>query len=216
MGSSIDGSFLVDRVRRPLKSWQTLCFDAFPHARRYFFTRPSQGRCWTCASEDTDHARALATLPAVLGGLGLESATRSAPAVYWAAWADSLPVFARCLADAEAARAPQQTEGWEPCPHWQAFQRPLTRKQVSVTGRVAGSSTRRVHATFSFATASCCQLCQPATARCSDRRRGRTQEHGSPIPSEAATTLSSDAMQLVSRWRLRMPLPIAGRISHNY
>ena len=135
MGSSIDGSFLVDRVRRPLRSWQTLCLDAFPHAD-IFFTRPSQGRCWTCASEDTDHARALATLPAVLGGLGLESVTRSAPAAYWAAWADSLPVLrarlpdwpeqclaedggadARCLADAEAARAPQQTEGWEPCPH---------------------------------------------------------------------------------------------------
>ena len=49
-----------------------------------------------------------------------------------------------------------------------------------MTGGMAGSSTRRVHAASSFATASCCHRCQPATERCSDRRRGRTQEHGSP------------------------------------
>ena len=41
--------------------------------------------------EDAHLARATAFLPAALGGLGLQSATRSAPAACWAAWADALP-----------------------------------------------------------------------------------------------------------------------------
>ena len=38
-------------------------------------------------------SRALATLPARHGGLGLRSATRTRPAAYWAAWMDALPVL---------------------------------------------------------------------------------------------------------------------------
>ena len=45
------------------------------------------------ASGEADGARKLATLPASLGGLGLSSAVRTAPAAYWAAWADALPVL---------------------------------------------------------------------------------------------------------------------------
>ena len=68
--------------------------------------------------------RAVAMLPASLGGLGLHSAVRTAPGAYWAAWADALavlqlrcPAFAdsctqslaaasgpRCLREAAAAR----------------------------------------------------------------------------------------------------------------
>ena len=36
--------------------------------------------------------RDLASLPCRLGGLGLRSATRGAPAAHWASWADSLPM----------------------------------------------------------------------------------------------------------------------------
>ena len=43
------------------------------------------------AEADVAHAQHVATLPAALGGLGLRSAIRTAPAAYWAAWADSLP-----------------------------------------------------------------------------------------------------------------------------
>ena len=37
-------------------------------------------------------ARRLALLPARSGGLGLQCAARTAPATYWAAWADALPL----------------------------------------------------------------------------------------------------------------------------
>ena len=52
---------------------------------------------------EADGARTLATVPASLGGLGLTSAVRTAPAAYWAAWADALPVLGeRAPALAEA------------------------------------------------------------------------------------------------------------------
>ncbi len=45
------------------------------------------------AGEDVDLARSLAQLPLRLGGLGLRSAARTAPAAHWASWADCLPMI---------------------------------------------------------------------------------------------------------------------------
>ena len=55
-----------------------------------------------CVETPVSAARRLALLPAHLGGLGLQCAARTAPAVCWAAWADVLPVPARCLAELAA------------------------------------------------------------------------------------------------------------------
>ena len=38
-------------------------------------------------------ARTIASLPIRMGGLGIRSATRMAPAAYWASWADALPML---------------------------------------------------------------------------------------------------------------------------
>ena len=38
-------------------------------------------------------ARTIASLPMRMGGLGIRSATRMAPAAYWASWADALPML---------------------------------------------------------------------------------------------------------------------------
>ena len=78
----------------------------------------------------------VAQLPLRLGGLGLRSAVTSAPAAYWASWADSLPVFQRqlpallevarleagvspalCLQAAAAAVAGLSSPSWRP-PTW--------------------------------------------------------------------------------------------------
>ena len=59
--------------------------------------------------DDAPHAWPIATLPAVLGGLGLQSAQRTAPAAYWAAWADALPVM-RARAPDLAARCREVLE----------------------------------------------------------------------------------------------------------
>ena len=52
--------------------------------------------------------RDIALLRASLGGVGLSQATRAAPAVYWAAWADALTVLRE--------RCP--VEGWTDVPDW--------------------------------------------------------------------------------------------------
>ena len=48
-------------------------------------TQPSGKRCRLVLEESP------LTMRPVLGGLGLQSAQRTAPAAYWAAWADALP-----------------------------------------------------------------------------------------------------------------------------
>ena len=85
-------------------------------------------------------ARQVAFLPAAAGGLGLASAERLAPAAYWAAWADALPVMlqrrpdaarrcahklalggvsaAPCLRAAAAAGDMLLAEGWVERPEW--------------------------------------------------------------------------------------------------
>ena len=42
------------------------------------------------STQEGDTAKKLSTLPLRLGGLGLRSAERTAPAAYWASWADAL------------------------------------------------------------------------------------------------------------------------------
>ena len=46
-------------------------------------------------TEGENDARKLSTLPMRLGGLGLRSAERCAPAAFWASWADALPMIAK-------------------------------------------------------------------------------------------------------------------------
>ena len=81
-----------------------------------------------------------ATLPLRSGGCGLRSAARTAPAAYWAAWADALSMLrarnarwadtfcaalqdsegqgAQCLREAAAAGAVLDSEGWVERPSW--------------------------------------------------------------------------------------------------
>ena len=53
---------------------------------------PLPERCWEAFSRKRNrHVRA--TLPTRMGGLGLRSAARCAPAAFWASWADSLKMI---------------------------------------------------------------------------------------------------------------------------
>ena len=72
-------------TQHPARRGAALCRDARPRNLR------------NCLGEEADPlaspAWAIATLPAVLGGLGLQSAVRTAPAAYWGAWADAAPTW---------------------------------------------------------------------------------------------------------------------------
>ena len=99
-----------------------------------------------CLGEQTAEAEplastawALAATPATHGGLGLQSAIRTAPAAYWGAWADTLGYWhvrqprlaSACvqalegggagrpaLCAAHAAANLLRSEGWQECPTW--------------------------------------------------------------------------------------------------
>ena len=112
------------------------------------FARAHDEGIWRCACDilqievaQTDIVRSIASLPLVLGGLGLRSAERVRSSAYWASWADCIPTidarhpavaesFVReleghphtpCLRAAqEAAWALEGVMGWSP-PSWFAI-----------------------------------------------------------------------------------------------
>ena len=151
-------------------------------------------------------ARLLAALPGALCGLGLQSAQLTAPAAYWAAWADALPALhtrvprsaasyvqlleaelgeaTHCLAEAANARrllldAPRGVRSLKaPAP-------PSQRTPAPETGRTVGNTMLRGPSPNTLANVWSCRPCRPVPVRCFALRRGRMPEHGSQLyPAE--------------------------------
>ena len=189
--------------------------------------------------EDADEqfARDLACLPASLGGLGLASAAHVAPAAYWAAWADALPVMAArlpafaaacvaalqqggagaaCLSHAASARTLLMTEGWDACPSWTAVAGGLRPDAEADTGLGEWPHGWQLHASRTRNSYYRDRVMLPSLTP--DRRallRSQSGPHSgawlTAIPGEPATTLFPPVMQVALRRRLRLPLPITAR-----
>lgn len=178
------------------------------------------------------HARRLAFLPAHQGGLGLLHAERIAPAAYWAAWADALPllrrrcpeVAARCvaelvagdspahsLAEASAAAAHLQAEGWRDCPAWPdllvAGPPPATAEAEPATWHHGWQRPAALVLHQSYRA----QLLAASVPSSQAMLRSQAGPHASAwlfaIPSEPATVLPPQHFHLAFRRRLRLPLP---------
>ena len=71
------------------------------------------------SESDRHRARAIASLPARLGGIGLRSALRTRSAAFWAGWADALPVLKSRVPDLARAALTQlergHQSGWATC-----------------------------------------------------------------------------------------------------
>ena len=186
---------------------------------------------------EAEQAWQLASLPAVHGGLGLPSAERTAPAAYWAAWMDALPVIrsrlpgaADCCSGsgskARRARFPTDvSSGSEKnllqkrrppaCPGWHGAYEGARQAATTLRCRPGRMASRL------------------AVSRGADSKpslsghyRDRVAVAGSAailsglatltrrgtrvcaVPSEPALTLAPQAMQLALR-RLRLPLPLS-------
>ena len=93
------------------------------------------------ARETDCHAARVSQLPLRLGGCGLRSALRTAPAAYWASWADTLPMVrarnpdlarsmlerlegsaeaTECVTAAVEAQRRVKAAGYDQCPEWRA------------------------------------------------------------------------------------------------
>ena len=189
---------------------------------------PGEGDAWAAA-------RSVAFLPPSLGGLGLLAAERVAPAAYWAAWADALPVLrqrypdaadrlvrelegapsAPCLHAAAEAAHQLTAEGWESRPDWESCARgadvPAAEGELGL-----GSPGWQRHAVLALHTSFRERTLLPALAPAA-----RTLLHSqsgphagmwlAAIPSDAASTLAPDLMHVAMRRRLRLPLPLTDR-----
>ena len=111
------------------------------------------GKRWSFAPHGHSRRRTCATCGDLIGsprrpGL-ISSAVRTAPAAYWAAWADALPELHK-----------RSAEGWHECLSWEAVgagARPLylthqPLAQPRATGHVDGSAVHRVFERFSSRT----------------------------------------------------------------
>ena len=186
------------------------------------------------AEADVAHAQHVATLPAALGGLGLRSAIRTAPAAYWAAWADALPELhkrspafaeactrllatdggcAPCLRSAVEARELLQAEGWHECPSWEAVgagARPprLTDQGLGDWPHGWQSCASRIRTSYFRERTLLPSLSPSACALLRSQSGPQAGAWLTAIPSEAACALPPQAMLLALRRRLRLPLPL--------
>ena len=197
-----DEETLLDQLHRlpDLQSaWLLLLYCCAPRAQHILRTVPPDQSAEYAAQHDdavwdtlrallgeaagplpaaADHialARSIGQLPGTMGGIGLTSAARIAPAAYWAAWADALPVMTARRPDAAAAAwpssLPDQQRGLHPC------DKPM---QLQINyGRAAGPDSRRGH---------------PASCTGAAFQRPTRNRHG--IPGVATTRCSRTAHPL--------------------
>ena len=177
------------------------------------------------ASDTTEAAllaRAVASLPAALGGLGLQSASRLAPAghpgqipghggaVATPSGRRQCPVPCRCGRSQTAS----DPEGWGDCPSWHDITGGLLAAPHAEAGLGDWPHSWQFHASRTRNLYYRDRVLLPTLPP--DHRallRSQSGPHAgswlAAIPGEAATTLSPEAMQVALRRRLRLPLPIA-------
>ena len=234
--------------------WLLLSMCASPRANHALRTLPpSESRGYAAAHDETiwetlqaclggaplddaPHAWPIATLPAVRGGLRLQSAQRTAPAAYWAAWADALPVmrarapdFARrceatlengasleapCLHEAVEARELLREAGWQACPTWRALlegARPPPADDARPGDWPHGWQMRASRILNTHFRERTLLPDMPASSQALLRSQAGPQAGAwlAAIPTKPATTLPPPAMQIALRRRLRQqPLPL--------
>ena len=185
-------------------------------------------------------ARAVAHLPLRLGGLGLRSAVRVAPAAYWASWADCLAmVRARhpglanlivqalegdtrepCLRELQQARAQVVMEGCTSCPGWQELamgarpQQPQDAEPGEPGEWPRGWQRAAAGARESFAREA--MLNGPlAISTQVALLRSQSGPCGGKVftvlPTSTLTTVPSAELRVLLLRRLHLPIPVAAR-----
>ena len=184
-------------------------------------------------------ARDVGFLPIRLGGLGLFAAERIAPAAYWAAWADALPVLAlrqpilaarcaaeltlgpesaaACLREAAASASELDRSGWQSRPGWavlaaNASEVPNLREREPGIPAPGWQHLVSLVVHTSFRAREVLPRLPPAGQAL---LRSQAGPHAgawlTAIPSEEGATLTPNLMHIALRRRLRLPLPPAAQ-----
>ena len=182
--------------------------------------------------------RRIAELPARMGGLGLRSTIRTAPAAYWASWADALEMTkarnpdltARILARLTAGTSPEdgclhelttcaellRREGFDNLPSWGALgdglrPPPLPQTQ-DPTDRTPGwqffASSSRENSARTDLLRSMCRSAQALLRSQSGPGASAALDAAPTCPS---CTMKAHQLQAWIRRRLRWPLPLTER-----
>ena len=237
-------------------AWLLLLYTAAPRAGHLLRTLPPSqsgeyarqhdSAVWSCLSfllGEPDPLPATAHdvgfLPIRLGGLGLFAAERIAPAAYWAAWADALPVLAlqqpilaarcaaeltlgpesaaACLREAAASASDLDRFGWQSRPGWavlaaNASEVPNLREREPGIPAHGWQHLASLVVHTSFRAREVLPRLPPAGQAL---LRPQAGPHAgawlTAIPSEEGATLTPNLMHIALRRRLRLPLPPAAQ-----
>ena len=237
-------------------AWLLLLYTAAPRAGHLLRTLPPSqsgeyarqhdSAVWSCLSfllGEPDPlpatARDVGFLPIRLGGLGLFAAERIAPAAYWAAWADALPVLAlrqpilaarcaaeltlgpesaaACLREAAASASELDRYGWQSRPGWavlaaNASEVPNLREREPGIPAHGWQHLASLVVHASFRAREILPRLPPAGQAL---LRSQAGPHAgawlTAIPSEEGATLTPNLMHIALRRRLRLPLPPAAQ-----
>ena len=184
-------------------------------------------------------ARRIATLPGRLGGLGLRSATRSAPGAFWASWVNVLPILldksptvaTTVLDELRNARGATTSIIRDlRSAAWQLEQHAAEQLPTWAEAAAGAEPPNKVRDTdidaADFDRGWQCHVCSYSEQyflehvvrpTCDDARRAMLlSQAGGPasawlraIPSDAAFTLSPLRFQVALRRRVRWPLPLS-------
>ena len=187
-------------------------------------------------AEDMQWARAVAQLPLRAGGLGLRSAVRTAPAAYWASWADSLemirmrhPALAALFVQAldngtaepslhelQQARVQLVFEGFSGCPSWQQLARGARPEQEESEpgewprGWQRSGAGKREHFAREIMLAGHRENSTQASLL-----RSQSGPCGGKVftvlPTSTLTTIPSAEFRVLLLRRLHLPIPLAAR-----
>ena len=179
-----------------------------------------------------EEGRQLATLPMRLGGLGLRSASRTAPAAYWASWADALPMLSArlseltdrveailnanpqgCLRDLDEAAGILDRSGFVGRPSWRELRVGVRPPQPSGVEpgewqhgwQYYGSSSLEYHFRESVVFAQSCPAIQ-AHIRSHSGPGSSAALHGAPTTVEF--TIEPHLFRTLVLERLRLPLDV--------
>ena len=237
-------------------AWLLLLYTAAPRAGHLLRTLPPSqsgeyarqhdSAVWSCLSfllGEPDPlpatVRDVGFLPIRLGGLGLFAAERIAPAAYWAAWADALPVLAlrqpilaarcaaeltlgpesaaACLREAAASASELDRYGWQSRPGWavlaaNASEVPNLREREPGIPAHGWQHLASLVVHTSFRAREVLPRLPPAGQAL---LRSQAGPHAgawlTAIPSEEGATLTPNLMHIALRRRLRLPLPPAAQ-----
>ena len=184
-------------------------------------------------------ARAILSLPARMGGLGLRSAVRMAPAAYWASWADALPAIqarqpgaagellgrllgppgaCASLDEAERCRRAVEEAGGEGCPGWAELVAGARASAADEDEREPGEFSHgwQYRAALALETLFRESVLMPSldpAARAllrSQSGRGAAQVLMT-MPTSPETTIKAERFRTILLRRLRLPLPLGPR-----